>query len=178
VLLLKDVFDYDHVAIAEILDMSPDNSRQLLHRAKARIAQGRPRLSGTPESRRAVAERFARAFVSGDADRLVALLADDVGLWSDGGGKAIAARRPILGRDSVVNMLVGLERSARANGMANVSELKIEEVNAEPALVLRVAGRLESIFVLSIAGETVTGIRVVRNPDKLDRINRQLTSVH
>jgi RNA polymerase sigma-70 factor (ECF subfamily) len=75
-------------------------------------------------------------------------------------------------------MLVGLERSARANGMANVSELKIEEVNAEPALVLRVAGRLESIFVLSIAGETVTGIRVVRNPDKLDRINRQLTSVH
>src|SRR5262245_3721973 len=65
VFLLKDVFDYGHAEIAAMLDMTAENSRQLLHRAKEKLAHGRPQPSGTPESRRAVAERFARAFVSG-----------------------------------------------------------------------------------------------------------------
>ena len=57
VFLLKDIFEYDHAEVAEMLGMTVDNSRQLLHRAKARLAEGRPRLTGTPESRRAIAER-------------------------------------------------------------------------------------------------------------------------
>ena len=100
VFLLKDVFDYEHTEIAEMLGTTADNSRQLLHRAKVRLAQGRPRLTGTAQSRRAIAERFARAFSSGDGSELTALLATDVGLWSDGGGKASAARRPLIGRDA------------------------------------------------------------------------------
>ncbi len=64
--LLKDIFDYDHAEIGEMLGTTAENSRQLLHRAKARLADARPRLTGTPQSRRAVAERFARAFSSGD----------------------------------------------------------------------------------------------------------------
>jgi RNA polymerase sigma-70 factor (ECF subfamily) len=178
VLLLKDVFEYDHREIAEILGTTSDNSRQLLHRAKARLAEGRPRLTGTAESRRAVAERFAQAFASGDGAALTTLLAADVGLWSDGGGKAVAARRPLIGRDEVLNFLLGLERTARASGVSRDAALWIEEVNAEPALILRVGGRLESIFVISIADTAVTGIRVVRNPDKLERIDRQLAHVH
>src|SRR6188474_188642 len=62
VFLLKDIFEYDHSEISDMLDTTVDNSRQLLHRAKTRLAAGRPRLSGTAASRRAVAERFARAF--------------------------------------------------------------------------------------------------------------------
>src|SRR4029077_18165564 len=107
VFLLKDVFEYDHSEIAEMLGMTVDNSRQLLHRAKGRLAQGRPRLTGTEQSRRAIAERFTRAFSSGDANELTVLLANDVGMWSDGGGKASAARRPLLGRDRVLNFLIG-----------------------------------------------------------------------
>src|SRR5262245_17302472 len=96
VFLLKDIFEYDHSEVAEMLGMSVDNSRQLLHRAKTRLSEDRPRLTGTPASRRAVAERFARAFSSGNGSELSAMLAADVGVWTDGGGKVSAARRPLL----------------------------------------------------------------------------------
>lgn len=175
VFLLKDIFDYGHAEVAEMLGLTVENSRQLLHRAKARLAEARPRLSGTPESRRAVAERFARAFSSGDGAQLSALLAKDVGVWADGGGKVSAARRPVLGHDTVLNFLIGLHRTAKTAYDWRDLALTIQEVNAEPAIVVRVAGRLESIFVLSIEDDTVSAIRVVRNPDKLAHIDRQLT---
>jgi RNA polymerase sigma-70 factor, ECF subfamily len=179
VFLLKDIFEYEHSEIADILGTTVDNSRQLLHRAKARLAHGRPRLTGTAQSRRTIAERFARAFSSGDGAELTALLAKDVGMWSDGGGKASAARRPLVGRDEVLNFLIGIHRTAQTAGlsMRDVS-LRIEDVNSEPALVVRVGTRLESIFVFSIDDDAISGIRVVRNPDKLARIDRQLTTVH
>jgi RNA polymerase sigma-70 factor (ECF subfamily) len=178
VFLLKDVFDYGHAEIAEMLGMSPDNSRQLLHRAKARLSEARPTLSGTADSRRAVAQRFAQAFGSGDAEALTAMLTRDVGMWSDGGGKASAARRPLLGHDQVLNFLVGLHRTAEHAGLLPQASLTIADINSEPALILRVGQRLESIFVLSIDGESVAGIRVVRNPDKLTRIDRKLATIH
>ena len=179
VFLLKDIFEYEHAEIADILGTTVDNSRQLLHRAKARLAQGRPRLTGTIESRRAIAERFARAFSSGDGVELTALLARDVGMWSDGGGKASAARRPLIGHDEVLNFLLGLHRTAQASRVTRDVSLRIEDVNSEPALVVRVGPRLESIFVFSIDDDdTVSGIRVVRNPDKLAHIDRQLTTAH
>lgn len=179
VFLLKDVFEYDHSEIAEMLGTTAANSRQLLHRAKARLAEGRPRLTGTSQSRRAIAERFTRAFSSGDGSELTALLAKEVGLWSDGGGKASAARRPLIGRDPVVRFLIGLHRTAQTAGLTprDVS-LRIEDVNSEPALVVRVGQRLESIFVFSIVDGAISGIRVVRNPDKLAHIDRQLTTLH
>jgi len=174
VFLLKEIFEYAHSEIAEMLGTTIDNSRQLLHRAKARLAEARPRLSGTAQSRRAVAERFARAFASGDASALTALLAGDVDMWSDGGGKVSAARRPLVGRDEVLNFLIGVQRTAQNAGLTNDASLAIEDVNSEPALVLRVGQRLESVFVLSIENETICAIRVVRNPDKLAHIDRRL----
>jgi len=175
VFLLKDVFEYEHAEIAGMLGMSPENSRQLLRRAKRRLVEQRPRLTGTAESRRAVAEQFAHAFASGDSDALTALLAKDVGVWSDGGGKATAARRPLAGRELVLSFLIGVRRVAETAGLLPLASLTIEEVNAEPAVVLRVRQQLESIFVVSVEGDTITGIRVVRNPDKLAHIDRRLT---
>ncbi|HTI43455.1 MAG TPA: RNA polymerase sigma factor SigJ [Vicinamibacterales bacterium] len=174
VFLLKDVFEYAHSEIAEMLGITVDNSRQLLHRAKARLADARPQLSGTDQGRRAVAERFARAFASGDAAALTALLTSDAAMWSDGGGKVTAARRPVVGREAVVNFLVGVQRSATNAGATRDASLAIEDVNSEPALVVRVGRRLESIFVLSIEHDTISAIRVARNPDKLAHIDRQL----
>jgi RNA polymerase sigma-70 factor (ECF subfamily) len=176
--LLKDVFEYDHAEIADMLGTTPENSRQLLHRAKSRLAGARPRLTGTAQSRRAAAERFAHAFVAGNGAEMSALLAEDVGLWSDGGGKASAARRPLVGRDQVLHFLVGLHRTAQTTGRAHEVSIAVDEVNAEPALIVRVGSRLESIFVFSIDGDTISGIRVVRNPDKLARIDRHLATVH
>ena len=109
---------------------------------------------------------------------MTVLLAKDVGLWSDGGGKVSAARRPLIGHDQVLNFLIGLYRTAQAAGLVPEVSLKIEDVNSEPALVVRIGQRLESIYVFSIDDDAISAIRVVRNPDKLTRINRQLTTLH
>jgi RNA polymerase sigma-70 factor (ECF subfamily) len=176
VFLFKDIFEYDHAEIAQMLGMTVENSRQLLHRAKARLAEGRPQLTGTSESRRALAERFSRAFSSGNGSELTAMLAEDVGLWTDGGGRAFAARRPLAGRDEVLKFLVGLHRTAQAAGLAGDIAMTIEDVNFEPAIAVRVAGRLETIFVLSIKDDAVSGIRAIRNPEKLVHIDHALGS--
>jgi RNA polymerase sigma-70 factor (TIGR02957 family) len=183
VFLLKEVFEYEHTEIADIVGTTAANSRQLLHRAKAKV---RPRT--TPgdradappvrEEQRELATRFAEAFQSGDSATLEQLLAADVTFVSDGGGKVAAARRPLAGRDEVLNLLAGLHRTARATGMASQITGHIAEVNSEPALVVFISGQLDGVFVLSIDSGTVTSIRVVRNPDKLAFLNRQLRSKH
>jgi RNA polymerase sigma-70 factor, ECF subfamily len=174
VFLLKEVFEYDHAEIARMLGLTPANSRQIFHRAKARVAARRPRPAPDASGRRAVAERFARAFSAGDAEALNRLLAEDVGFWSDGGGKAFAARRPLAGRPMVVKFLAGLHRSAaRARAMPVVTRSMVD-VNAEPALLVRLGDRLDSVFVLTIDGGAVSAIRVIRNPDKLAYLTRQL----
>ncbi len=174
VFILKEAFDYPHAEIAQMLDLAEANSRQLFHRAKGRLQEGRPRLVGTPESRRAVADRFVAALTAGDAKALTELLAQDVGLWSDGGGKVSAARRPLVGRDEVLNFLTGLHRVAVRTGFFAHASLDIDEVNGEPAILQRIGGRLDAVYVISIAGGTVGAIRAVRNPDKLTYIDRQL----
>jgi RNA polymerase sigma-70 factor (ECF subfamily) len=176
VFLLKDIFEYEHAEIAEMLNTTVENSRQLLHRAKDKLAAGRPRITGTGTSRRAVAERFARAFSSGDGSELTEILAHDVGMWSDGGGKASAARRPLAGREEVLKFLVGLYRTAQTTGQLREVSLSLEDINAEPAVVIRARGRLESIFIFSIEDGRISEIRVIRNPDKLARIDKQLTN--
>jgi RNA polymerase sigma-70 factor (ECF subfamily) len=183
VLLLKEVCDYGHAEVADILGTTAENSRQLLHRAKARLAQARPPAASVShaaasQSTRAVAERFARAFSTGDGSELTTLLAQDVGFWSDGGGRATAARRPLFGRDAVLKLLLGLHRTAHASEAIRDVSWTMDDVNSEPALVVRVNGRLESIFVFTVESEAIVAIRVMRNPDKLARIDRQLTTLH
>src|SRR5262245_28673734 len=140
VFLLKEVFEYGHAEIAAMLGITVSNSRQLLHRAKGRVASGRPRLDGTSAARRATAERFAKAFLSGDAGELSALLGDRVGLWADGGGKVTAGKRPLAGRAEVLNFLVGLHRIAVSTRIGARTTLEVSEVNREPAIIVRIDG--------------------------------------
>jgi RNA polymerase sigma factor (sigma-70 family) len=175
VFLLREVFDYKHDEIAEMLGLTAANSRQLFHRAKERIRSRGPQSDvAAPASQREVLLRFTEALKDGDARALTHLLTDDVGFWSDGGGKVAAARRPLVGRAEVLNFLVGLHRTATAHGAYVDASLVLAEVNDEPALLIRVGGRLESVFVLSVAEGRITALRVARNPDKLRYIERQL----
>jgi RNA polymerase sigma-70 factor (ECF subfamily) len=179
VFLLREVFEYDHAEIAEILGVTAANARQLLHRAKARIAEGRPRAAHAPgsrEARRMVAARFTAALRSGDKDELTRLLTEDVGLWSDGGGRVSASRRPLAGRAEVLNFLLGLRRVAVTTGAAHNVTVHVDEANGEPAILLINGGVLESVFVLSTEGGSIDGIRIVRNPEKLSYMKRQMHS--
>ena len=175
VFLLREVFEHDYDEIALMLDLTAANCRQLFHRAKTRIAERRPRFHDTLEEKRPLVGRFVNALRDGDADELTSVLAEDVGFWSDGGGKVLAARRPVFGRASVVNVLVGIWRTARAYGISieNVG-FDIVEVNEEPALVLRLDGHVDSVYTMTIVDGAIAALRIVRNPDKLRFLERQL----
>jgi RNA polymerase sigma-70 factor (ECF subfamily) len=174
VFLLREVFDYEYDEIADMLEMSGANCRQLFHRAKGRIAERKPRFRAAMDEKRPLVERFVRAFSEGSEAGLTSVLAEDIGFWSDGGGKVLAARRPVFGREPVVRLLLGIRRTASAVGVPLESvTLDIVEVNGEPALLLRVAGRLDGVYVMAVEDGAITAIRVVRNPDKLTYIEHQ-----
>ncbi len=174
VFLLKEVFDYSHDEIAGMLEMTAANARQILHRARARVAERRPRFTGDPEAKRAMAKRFVVALTAGDPAALTGLLAEDVGFWGDGGGKVAASRRPLSGRDAVLNLLLGIIRVAAAQGVLPDISVNVIDANFEPALAFRVRGQLDSIYALEIRDGAIQGIRAIRNPDKLAFIERQL----
>ena len=174
VFLLKEVFDYSHDEIAGMLEMTAANARQVLHRARARVAERRPRFTGDPEAKRAMAKRFVAALTANDPAALTGLLAEDVGFWGDGGGKVAASRRPLSGRDAVLNLLLGIMRVAAAQGVLPDISVNVIDANFEPALAFRVRGQLDSIYALEIRDGAIQGIRAIRNPDKLAFIERQL----
>jgi RNA polymerase sigma-70 factor (ECF subfamily) len=165
VLLLHDVFDYAHAQIAEIIGKSEDNVRQLATRARRQIEQRRPRFQTTRDQRDELARRFFQAAEQGDLSGLEALLAHDVVLTGDGGGKAPALARPLRGRNRVARTLVNWGRlGARLPG----ASVRPVEVNGGPgALYLDPQQRLIAVLALDIAGGQITRINGIVNPDKL-----------
>jgi RNA polymerase sigma-70 factor (TIGR02957 family) len=164
VLLLHDVFDYDHAQIAEIIGKSKDNVRQLATRARRHIEQRRPRFQTTREQRDELARRFFQAVEQGDLAGLEALLAHDVGLTGDGGGKVPSLARTLRGRSRVARTLINW---ARLPARAPLS-LRSVEVNGGPgALYLDAQQRLIAVVALEIAGGEITSINAIANPDKL-----------
>jgi RNA polymerase sigma-70 factor (TIGR02957 family) len=165
VLLLHDVFDYPYREIAGIVGKSEDNVRQLATRARRHVEQGRPRFQTTREQRDELAARFFAAAEQGDLAGLEALLAHDVDLTGDGGGKAPALARPLRGRNRVARMLINwLHPASRLPGVTG----RPVEVNGGPgALYLDAQQRLIGVMALEIAGGQITSISSIANPDKL-----------
>jgi RNA polymerase sigma-70 factor (TIGR02957 family) len=163
VLLLHDVFDYGYPDIAAILDKSDDNVRQLATRARRHVEQRRPRFQTTREQRDELARRFFRAAEQGDLGGLEALLASDVELTGDGGGKVPALERSLRGRNRVARTLI----NSVVARLPEVS-LRLAEVNGGPgALYLDAQQRLIGVMALDIDGGQITSISSIVNPDKL-----------
>jgi RNA polymerase sigma-70 factor (ECF subfamily) len=167
--LLREVFDDDYANIATVLDTTPAAARQLVHRAKERVAAGRPRFDAPPERQREIVAQFFDAVRDGDLTRLQAYLAADVVLAADGGGKVSAARRPIIGAEAVAQLMVQFWHKAAVavDPDPEAWRTAIADINGEAALLAFHRDRLDSVFVLSTSGGLVTAIRVIRNPDKL-----------
>jgi RNA polymerase sigma-70 factor (TIGR02957 family) len=165
VLLLHDVFDYDNAQIAEIIGKSEPNVRQLATRARKHVEERRPRFQTTREQQEELAARFFAAAEQGDLAGLEALLASDVTLTGDGGGKAPALARTLCGRSRVAQALAEWARNrARIAGMSQ----RTVEVNGAPgAITLDDQGRLISVWALEIVDGQIQGIRSIVNPDKL-----------
>ncbi|MHB8488111.1 MAG: RNA polymerase sigma factor SigJ [Candidatus Dormibacteria bacterium] len=168
VLLLRDVFDYGYPEIAAIVGKSEDNVRQLATRARRHVEQRRPRYTTTREQGDALARRFFAATEQGDLAGLEALLAHDVALTGDGGGKAPALARSLSRRNRVARILINWVRlGARLPGVS----LRPAEVNGGAgALILDGQQRLLGVLSIDIDGSEVTAIRSIVNPDKLSHL--------
>jgi len=161
VFLLHEVFGYPFEEIAGMVGKSGANCRQIARRARERLHAPGPRFAPEPEEQERLTHQFMETCLSGDLPALVAMLADDVTLYADGGGKATAARKPIHGADRVAQFLIGIRKFAPAAVV-----LRVTPVNGQAALVCEVGGCPVSVFVLELADGHIRAVRVIVNPEK------------
>jgi RNA polymerase sigma-70 factor (ECF subfamily) len=164
VFLLRDVFAYDFAEIAQIVGKSEANCRQLVVRARRHVVQDKPRFDTTREAQQELAARFFAVLGDGEMDDLVSLLAADVTVHGDSGGKSPSWGRTIVGRDHVGHLMLGLAEQLRQLHV----EIRQTEINGQPgAMLFDPEGRLVNVFSLDIVDGQVQTIRSIINPDKL-----------
>ena len=162
VFVLREVFDVPYAEIAAAVERSEPAVRQVATRARAHVAERRPRSSVSTAQRDAVIERFRAAAEGGDLQSLMDVLAPDVVLMTDGGGKVQAALNPIYGRDKVFRFLTAVT----PEGL----ELVPVWLNGSPAIQFVVAGRRDGVGTMLVEDGVVTRLFLVRNPDKLGAV--------
>jgi RNA polymerase sigma factor (sigma-70 family) len=165
VFILNEAFEYDHEEIARVLDISPENSRKILSRAKAILHTDIP-----VTEKRAPADyldKYMDVIRKGDIKRLEQLLTQDITITSDGGGKASAFMNQILGRESVMALLLGLHKKF-------YHSVRIEQrtINHQPALFYYDNNdQLVTCQVFSLSDGHIDNIFFIRNPDKLKTLS-------
>jgi RNA polymerase sigma-70 factor, ECF subfamily len=167
VFLMREVFEYDYAEIATFLGKSEAACRQAFSRAKKHLAEHRPRFPASPQNHRQLLTGFLQAVRAGEMTTLMNLLAEDVTLWADGGGKVKgAATRPIAGREAVARFSLGATRRFLPEG----SRVDLAEVNRQPALIIRVGDRAYLVLTIEVEAERIRTVRIVANPEKLAHI--------
>ena len=166
VFVLREVFGFEHAEIGAALGRPAPAVRQLAHRAREHVQARRPRFDVDWNQQRAVTERFLAAAAGGDIEGLMTVLAPDVTLLTDGGGKARAALRPIIGPAKTARFLVaiaGLYMGMDISGMT----LEAAEINGSPGTLILSGGRAIAALTLTVSDGQITAIQLLANPDKL-----------
>ena len=167
VFVLREVFDVPYDEIAQAVEKSPAAVRQVAHRARDHVEARRPRTSVSPAERDAVMTRFVAATTTGDIQSLMDVLAPDVVLLTDGGGRRQAARRPIRGRDKVVRFLAAVVAG-------RPDRVEVALFNGAPALLVWLGGEIDTVVSMLIDGDVITELYFVRNPEKLRTLDREV----
>ena len=165
VFVLREVFGFDYGEIAEAVDKPAATVRQIAHRAREHVHARRRRSAPVdPEQNARITAEFMAAAAGGDVQAVMSMLAPDVAWTADSGGKASAARRPVIGAEKVARAVVGLVGRA-----AQLPDVRVQTVicNAAPALMIHQGDRLEGVFTVEIVDGKITNFYAMRNPDKL-----------
>jgi RNA polymerase sigma-70 factor (TIGR02957 family) len=167
--LLREVFEYPYTEVAEIIGTDVDSTRHLVARARHHVQQRRPRYHASRRQRQELAQRFFAAAQGGDLRALETMLAQDVALHADGGGKVPALARPVNGRERVARTL-----SAGMSALARFGvRIHVTEVNGQPgAVAIDAQDRLVGVMGLDIAEGQIQTIHSIANPDKLRHLDR------
>lgn len=160
--LLRQAFDQDYGEIAALLGKSEAACRQLVHRAQEKVRQERPRFQPTPDAHRSLLAAFMKAAASADRAAMQAFLSPDVSFVSDGGGKMPSFHRVLRGARRIAGVYWSLEHAYPGR-----VQYRMARVNGEPGLLRYLDGRLESAHSFVMDEGRITGVFVVRNPDKL-----------
>lgn len=167
-LILHDAFDCDYPGIAATLGRNEAACRKLVSRARERVRQERPRFTISKERHRALLERFLEASASHDPAKLLPLFADEVVIYSDGGGRVAAALNPVRGADRVSRLIAGQLRKFSA---LPETDVRFVEINGRPGCVFFLDHAPDTAMTLETDGERITAIYAVRNPEKLARLS-------
>jgi RNA polymerase sigma-70 factor (ECF subfamily) len=167
VFVLRNAFDFTFKEIAPVVGRDAVACRKIFSRARARMLEDRPRFVVDRERHRALLRSFTEAARGGDQARLVSLLAADVVLHGDGGGKALATKKPVVGSLAVARFIVAVTRTVPAG--ASLEEI---ELNGAPGLAIRAGGRPVVAILIDTDGERIHSVFAVANPDKLDALSR------
>jgi RNA polymerase sigma-70 factor, ECF subfamily len=164
VFVLREVFGMPHAEIAEMLDRTPAAVRQVARRAREHVDERRPRLQLDSQVRREITNKFMSAWLEGDMQELLRLLADDATLVADGGGKVRAPRKPIHGAEGIARFVVGTVPRIPPD-----VELDLVDVNGGPAVVARSGGAVVTVAMFDVdpSDGTIRTVYLVANPDKL-----------
>ncbi|SDD09923.1 RNA polymerase sigma-70 factor [Streptomyces prasinopilosus] len=162
VFVLREAFGYPYSGIAALLDRGEPAVRQLAARARKHVEERRPRYDVDPARRRELTERFLAAAAGGDLEALMELLAPDVRLVGDSGGKSRAPLRVLESADKVGRFLAGIARKGVPGFSARILEL-----NGGPAALVLTDGRPDAVFQLDVLDGRVRTVYIIRNPDKL-----------
>lgn len=173
VFILKEAFDYDHDEIASVLELSPENSRKILSRAKKILGTENVNITA-PGFSPDYLNKYIDIIRHGDTKRLEALLHEEIVATSDGGGKAAAAQHPIVGRDSVLRFIYGIFQKFYID-----APVKVGTINHQPAIFYYEKDTLVTCQVFDVDGERIRNIYFMRNPDKLHSLESELSgSLH
>ena len=165
--VLREVFGESYPAVAAMLDREEPAVRQLVHRARQRVQAGSARYRADRATHAAVVQRFLAACRSADLDSLMAVLAPDVVIISDGGGIARAPKRPVHGRDKVARLMLGILPRALPG-----TTISFEIFNGQLGIVARLAGRAIGALAVSVSDDTVQSLYLIANPAKLTALDR------
>jgi RNA polymerase sigma-70 factor (ECF subfamily) len=158
----------DYAAVGEVIEHSEGACRQLAARARAHVRQDRPRYSANEDEARKLADSFVVAVATGNVEGLAQLLAEDAVLYSDGGGKRLAALNPIVGKERIARFYEGiLAKNERA---FSVQRMETTTLNGLPGFVFQTAEGIETA-AFETAGGAIVAIYLVRNPDKVRHLS-------
>jgi len=163
VFLLREVFDYEYQEIADMLNLTEGNCRQILKRAKEHVAIDRPRFDVSREQQQRLLQQFLQTASQGDMQGLIALLSEEVVLYTDGGGKATAVPNPIFGAEKVARFFTAGRKKLLPRDIVR----RYAEINGQPGVIAYQNGTVFGVLTLDISAGKIGNIYIVRNPEKL-----------
>lgn len=167
VFVLREAFEFDYTEIGRIVEKNAVNCRQIARRARQRLTDKQPRFQASAQQQEQLTRKFMLASQQGDLQGLIELFAEDITLWSDGGGQVAATLKPLHGVVKIARFLQAIHRRYGKLGVSQSAELV--QVNGQPGIIYTLDGDIDSVVAVEIADSRVQTLYFLRNPSKLKR---------